>query len=94
MSAFDLIQTEDSMMSVVLNYLLIGLSEIFRDDANNFITANCIILHRMLLIPTIMLQLNTKQTKWIVKSNDTKLNAISGIEQDAQLIVRNMNSMR
>ena len=95
MSAFDLTKTEDSTMSVVLNYLPIGLSEIFRDDANNFITANCALSPSSNVTYTNNnVTTEYKANKmWIVgKANDRKLNAISGIEQDAQLIVRNMNS--
>ena len=95
MSAFDLTKTEDSTMSVVLNYLPIGLSEIFRDDANNFITANCALSPSSNVTYTNNnVTTEYKANKmWIVgKANDTKLNVISGIEQDAQLIVRNMNS--
>ena len=43
MSGFDLSKTVDTSRSVVINYLPLGITSIFRDDVNQYITADCAI---------------------------------------------------
>ena len=43
MSGFDLSKTVDTSRSVVINYLPLGITSIFRDEVNQYITADCAI---------------------------------------------------
>lgn len=95
MSGFDLNKTQDTTKSVVINYLPLGLTSIFRDDSNKFITSDCAVSASSNI--TYTENGNTIEYKanklWIVSnSNDTTMNMINGVESNAQLIIRNINA--
>ena len=98
-AGFNLNKTSDTTKSVVINYLPIGLSSIFRDEQNKYITANCALSSTSNVTYTESnVSTEYKANKlWIVSdgefsSNKTPMNEINGITQNAQLIIRNMNS--
>ena len=98
-AGFNLNKTSDTTKSVIINYLPIGLTAIFRDEQNKYITADCALSATSNVTYTEN-NVNTeyKANKlWIVSngefsSNKTPMNEINGVTQDAQLIIRNMNS--
>lgn len=95
MSGFDLSKTVDTSRSVVINYLPLGITSIFRDDVNQYITADCAISSSSNITYTD--GGNTTEYKanklWIISnSNNTKMNEINGVQANAQLIIRNVNA--
>jgi len=95
MSGFDLNKTVDTGKNVVINYLPLGLTSIFRDGINQYITSDCAVSSSSNI--TYTENGNTIEYKanklWIVSnSNDTKMNIINGVESNAQLIIRNVNA--
>ena len=98
---FNLKQTEDNTKSVVINYLPIGLTSIFRDEKNKYITADCALSSTSNVTYTSD-NVNTEykaNKMWIISngrysqdSQQTPMNQINGVYADAQLIIRNMNS--
>lgn len=98
-AGFNLKKTPDNTKSVVINYLPIGLSSIFRDEQNKYITADCALSSNSNVTYTDNnVSMEYKANKlWIVSdgefsSNKTPMNKINGVAADAQLIIRNMNS--
>ena len=95
MSGFDLNKTKDDSLSVVVNYLPIGLQSIFRDEQNQFITADCATSANSNITYTdnnVTTEFKANKLWILGNANNTKLNVINGIEQNAQLVIRNMNS--
>jgi len=96
---FNLTKTSDTTKSVVINYLPIGLTSIFRDDQNNYITADCALSSTSNVTYTDNnVTTEYKANKlWIISDGEftpdkTPMNEISGVIADAQLIIRNINS--
>ena len=95
MSGFDLNKTQDTTKSVIINYLPLGITSIFRDDVNQYITADCAISSSSNITYTDNnVTTEYKANKlWIISdANDTKMNVINGVQANAQLIIRNINS--
>ena len=95
MSGFDLNKTKDDSLSVVVNYLPIGLQSIFRDEQNQYITADCATSANSNITYTdnnVTTEFKANKLWILGNANNTKLNVINGIEQNAQLVIRNMNS--
>ena len=95
MSGFDLNKTLDTNKSITINYLPIGITSIFRDDVNKYITADCAISSSSNITYTDnKISTEYKANKlWIISNaNNTKMNVINGVQANAQLIIRNVNS--
>lgn len=95
MSGFDLNKTLDTSKSITINYLPIGITSIFRDDINKYISADCAISSSSNITYTDNnISTEYKANKlWIISdANDTKMNIVNGVQANAQLIIRHVNS--
>jgi hypothetical protein len=98
-TGFNLNKATDTTKSVIVNYSSIGLTSLFRDDKNNYITANCTLSSSSNVTYTENnVTTEYKANKlWFISngeysSNKTPMNQINGITSTGQLIIRNMNT--
>lgn len=95
MNEFNLNKTADGTKSISLNYLPMGLNNILFSDADKYITATC----ESSSTSNVTFTENNVSTEYMAKkiyivgtANNTKVNMISGVASDGQLIIRNTNA--
>lgn len=96
---FNLSKAPDTTKSVIVNYSSLGLTSLFRDETNNYITADCTLSSSSNVTYTDNnVTTEYKANKlWFISdgsttSNITPMNQINGVTTTGQLIIRNMNT--
>lgn len=95
MSGFDLTQTLDGTKTIVLNYLPIGLTSVFLNDNEQYISANCELSPSSNVTYTennVSIEYKAKRVFIVGNANNSKMNEILGMSMDGQLIIENKNS--
>ena len=95
MNEFNLNKTADGTKSITLNYLPIGLNNILFSDANKYVTASCEVSSSSnvtFVENNVSTEYKAKKIYIVGTANNTKINMISGVPSDGQLIIRNTNA--
>ena len=95
MNEFNLNKTTDGTKSITLNYLPLGLNNILFSDSDKNITATCedsSSSNITFVENNVSTEYKAKKIYIVGTANNTKVNMISGVASDGQLIIRNANA--
>jgi hypothetical protein len=95
MNEFNLNKTSDGTKSITINYLPLGLKDILFNDSDKNITATCELSSSSnvtFVENNVTTEYKAKRIYIVGNANDTKVNMISGVTTNGQLIIRNTNA--